>query len=221
MKKTIKYIGFVFIGFIISYLLAALLLPHITVRANAIQTVREINIYIKSNGVHTDIVLPIKNKYYNWNIKIKQKHIKTPSAKMQYVAIGWGDKGFYLNTPTWADLTVKNTLVAALGLGSTALHTTYYKNIREHKNCVKISITKEQYLALCSYIENSAQIKNNEFIPIKTTANYGNNDAFYEAKGVYHLFKTCNTWTNTALQKCGQNACLWTVTDTQILIKNK
>ena len=32
------------------------------------------------------------------------------------------------------------------------------------------------------------------------------NDAFYEAKGRYSLFFTCNTWTNNALKICKQKA---------------
>ena len=32
---------------------------------------------------------------------------------------------------------------------------------------------------------------------------YWNNDNFYEAHGNYHLFNTCNAWTNEALQTIG------------------
>ncbi len=221
MKKIIKYSTLLIIGIIVSYFISVFLLPYITVKGSAIQTVREINIYIKSNGVHTDIVFPIRNKYYDWTSKIKQKNTKHPSTEMKYVAIGWGDKGFYLDTPTWGDLTVKTALNAAFGLSSTALHTTYYQHITESNNCVKLKLSESEYESLCDYINKSAQIKNNAFIPIKTNSNYGDHDAFYEAKGTYHLLKTCNTWTNTALKKCGQKACLWTITDNQILIKNK
>jgi hypothetical protein len=42
---------------------------------------------------------------------------------------------------------------------------------------------------------------------------YGTDDAFYEAKGAYDLFNTCNTWANGALKACDQKACWWTPTD--------
>ena len=221
MNKTIKKIIIGIISILIAYILLVILLPHIGVRAETVQKIKEINIYIKSNGVHTDIVLPLKNKYYNWTIKFKQKHTPKPSDNMKLIAIGWGDQGFYLNTPTWSDLTIKTACTAAFGLGTTALHTTYYQNLKEDGNCVKITLTPEQYNTLCNYIIASAPQKNGEFINIKTNANYGNHDAFYKANGTYHVFKTCNTWTNNALKVCGQNACLWTVTDKQILIKNQ
>lgn len=46
---------------------------------------------------------------------------------------------------------------------------------------------------------------------INTNAVYGKTDAFYEAKGKYSLFKTCNTWTNNALKASEQRACVWTI----------
>lgn len=220
MKKIKKTAIFILL-FAIVYSLSVLIIPFITIKAETVQTIREINIYVKTNGIHTDIIVPLKNKYFDWNTKISQKNTKKYYAKMQYVAIGWGDKGFYLNTPTWSDLTFKTAFKAAFGLSSTAIHTTYYSAIEENNSCVKIKITPKQYNKLCNYICNSALLKQNKFLSIKTNALYGNHDAFYEARGSYNLFKTCNTWTNNALKKTGLNACLWTVTDNQILIKNK
>lgn len=219
--KISKYILFTLIAFITTYGIAFFLLPKITIKAETIHQLREINVFIKSNGVHTDIVVPIKNKYYNWNTVIKQKYTLKPSVEMTYVGIGWGDKGFYLNTPTWDDLTVETAIKAAFGLSTTALHTTYYKKILENEKCVKLSLSPKQYKQLCAYIINSAPLKNNEFINIKTTAVYGNQDAFYEAKGTYSIFKSCNTWTNNALKNCGQKACLWTITESNILNQYK
>ena len=53
-------------------------------------------------------------------------------------------------------------------------------------------------------------INNFELIP---HAYYGNHDSFYEAKGNYSLFFTCNTWANNALKSAGLRTCLWTPFD--------
>jgi hypothetical protein len=45
------------------------------------------------------------------------------------------------------------------------------------------------------------------------THSYGKHAAFYEAKGSYNLFYTCNTWANQALKAANQKAALWTVLD--------
>lgn len=217
--KTFKRILLALLLFVLTYILALFILPHISIKAETVHQLREVNVFIKSNGVHTDIVVPIKNKYYDWNRMIKQKHTLQPSKSMNYVAIGWGDKGFYLNTPTWNDLTFETAFKAATGTSTTAIHVTYYKKILENEKCVKLMLTATQYQQLCNYIIDSAQLKNNEFIPINTHAIYGAHDAFYEAKGTYSLFTSCNTWTNNALKTSGQKACLWTVLDTPILNK--
>ncbi|MFM7331368.1 MAG: DUF2459 domain-containing protein, partial [Brachymonas sp.] len=43
--------------------------------------------------------------------------------------MGWGDRNFFLNTPTWDDLTLSTALNATFGLGSAALHINYYKEV--------------------------------------------------------------------------------------------
>ena len=38
-------------------------------------------------------------------------------------------------------------------------------------------------------------------------------NSFYEAKGSYSFFYTCNTWANNGLKAMGQKAALWTPSD--------
>ena len=68
----------------------------------------------------------------------------------------------------------------------------------------------EDYKALIAYIKQSFQVDSNGNIIYIKANTYGSNDAFYEAKRVYGLFFTCNTWANSALKACNQKACLWT-----------
>ena len=39
---------------------------------------------------------------------------------------------------------------------------------------------------------------------------FGATDAFYEARGRYSPFFTCNTWSNLALKRAGLPCCVWT-----------
>ncbi len=223
LKKLFKYVLFFvlgFIGFVLLYLLSAWCLSRISVGKEA-ATTSDVIIYIKTNGVHTDIVVPVKNDQYNWSdeIKFANTHLRDTSH-IRYLAMGWGDKGFYLQTPTWADLKFSVAFKAAFALSTTAIHATYYDTLREDSACKKILISKQQYSRLVTYITESFRHDSaGHAINIVTNANYGKADAFYEAKGKYNLFKTCNTWANTGLKKCGQKACLWTVFDTGIFLK--
>jgi uncharacterized protein (TIGR02117 family) len=224
LKKIFKLIGYTIIGFItivLIYLAGAFILSRIST-SKEITNSADINIYIITNGVHTDIVVPLKTEYYDWSKEIKFSHTKLSDTNVNYLAMGWGDKGFYLETPTWGDLKFSVAFNAVFGLGSTAIHATFYKDMQENTSCKKISISAEQYKRLIQYISNSFQ-KNNDghFMNINTKANYGNMDAFYEANGSYSAFKTCNTWANNGLKACGQKACLWTAFDTGIFLKYK
>jgi uncharacterized protein (TIGR02117 family) len=172
--------------------------------------------------VHTDIVMPVKNDVIDWSKEIRFENTLGKDSLMKYVAMGWGDKGFYLETPTWADLKFTVAFKAATSLNTSAIHATFYNDLEEDESCKRIFISREQYSRLVKYINESFQFDpNGHLIHIKTNANYGRNDAFYEAKGSYSLFHTCNTWANNALKSCGQKACWWTPFDTGIFEKYK
>jgi uncharacterized protein (TIGR02117 family) len=223
LKRIIKYTGYsilFFVSFILVYLLSAFCLSRATVDKEE-GTTGEITIYIKTNGVHTDIVVPIKNEVQDWSREIlfSNTHL-TDTTTMQWLAMGWGDKGFYLETPAWKDLTFSTAFKAAFALSSTAIHATFYSSLAENKSCKKIMISTAQYKRMVQYLHDS--FKQNDLghiIPVVTNANYNNADAFYEATGHYSMFKTCNSWANAALKYCGQKACLWTAFDTGIFLK--
>lgn len=216
MKKILKYTGYTLLTFIVLVLLylgCAWGLSRLSVDAER-NTQPEITIYLKSNGVHTDLVLPVKTEHKDWSEDILYKNTRSGDSTFDYVAFGWGDKGFYLETPTWNDLKARTAFRAAFGLSTTAIHTTFYNDLIEGERCVRLVIAKEQYQRLVTYIENSLQTDSTgNPIVIVTEARYGSHDAFYEARGSYSLFHTCNTWTNNALKASGLKACWWTPFD--------
>lgn len=222
MKKLLKIalrIVLGFVAFVALYLLAAYGLSKISISAEP-ATAQTIDIYILTNGVHTDVVVPLKNEQVDWSKEVKFNNTVRPDTTATLVAFGWGDKGFYLNTPTWAQLKFSTAFKAAFALSTSAIHATFHKQLTESSSCKKISINKEQYARLISYIQSSFQTDiNGHIINIKTNANYDDTDAFYEAKRRYNLFYTCNTWANNALKACGQKACLWTPRDKPIFDK--
>lgn len=201
--------------FLISYALLSFGLSKIEVNSDITQN-SEIEIFISTNGVHTDIVVPIKNEIKDWTTDIQFQHTKTKDSIMNFVGIGWGDKGFYLDTPEWADLKASTAIKAATGLSTTAMHTTFYKTLKEDESCKKVKISKENYIKLVDYISNSFQ-KDSNLKTINIPNNfYGKNDTFYEAIGSYSLIKTFNTWANGALKASNQKAAFWTPIDSGI-----
>lgn len=217
MKKflivALKIIGGL-VSVIIIYVIFGLVLPLIPIPAKKVSAPKTVPIYIYTNGVHTDLVLPVKNKLHDWSEKVKFENTTSKSENFYFVGIGWGDKGFYLDTPTWADLKFSTAVKAAFWMSESAMHCTFYKKMTETADCKKMMITEKQYLDLVKFIDAKFdKDANGNYQLIKTDAVYGDNDAFYDAKGRYSFLDTCNTWTNNGLKAAGQKAALWTPTD--------
>ncbi len=213
LMYLLKLIGII-LGIVIIYVILGLLIPYIPVSAKDDGQKKEIPIYIYTNGVHTDIVMPVKNDLQDWSQKIPFTNTKSKNTDYRYIGIGWGDKGFYLDTPTWADLKFSTAVKAAFWLSDSAMHCTYYNTMKEGDDCKMIMISRNQYQNLVKYVEDKFdRDQNGNFILIPTNAVYGDNDAFYDAKGTYSFLYTCNTWSNNALKAAGQKAALWTPSD--------
>jgi len=209
-KFLLKGLLYVF-GAILLYAVAVFVLPKITIDKEN-DSNKDIEVFIITNGVHTDIVVPVESQFYDWSKDIQYGGVADSTYK--YLAMGWGDKGFYLETPTWAELKVSVALKAAFGLSTTAMHCTFYKSMTINERCKSMWMSENQYERLVNYIKNSLeQTETNNFMVVDTKVRYGNTDIFYEANGSYGLFKTCNTWANEGLKVSGQKCCYWTALD--------
>jgi uncharacterized protein (TIGR02117 family) len=199
-----------FIAFILLYLLLAYVLGHISVGKSSKKSANTIEVHLINNGMHTDIVMPIKTKYKDWGHTFPLENTKAKDTLVKLVSVGWGDKGFYLHTPQWSELKFSTAFKAAFWLSSAAMHVTYYREIPDHVEHVRFYMTPKEYRQLIHYIERSLLKRRHRSIHIPTNAVYGDNDAFYEAKGSYSFLHTCNTWVNSALKSCGHKASVWT-----------
>lgn len=224
IKKTVRITGFFILGviiFVLFYLVSAFCLSRIEVNSDVVAS-DDVSIYLTTNGVHADLVLPVKTEIKDWSESVTFENTIAKDSTAKFVAFGWGDKGFYLDTPTWADLKFKTAFAATFALSNSAMHTTFYKKMTESESCKLIKISNSEYKQLVDYIDSSFERSaDGKLIHIVTDANYNNNDAFYEAIGTYNLFKTCNTWANNGLKSCGQKACLWTPSDKGIFYHYK
>lgn len=209
----------VLVGIILIYALLGYLLPFIEVSEKDDGEAKEIPIYIYTNGVHTDIVMPVKNDIHDWSSKIPFSDTKSAKTNYQFVGIGWGDKGFYLDTPTWADLKFSTAFKAAFWLSESAMHCSFYRKMTEADDCKRIMISRSQYRKLIDFVDAKFDKDGQgNYILIPTNAVYGDNDAFYDAKGRYSFLNTCNTWANDALKAAGQKAAFWTPSDYGIFL---
>ena len=193
------------------YILLSLGLSLSTVNKEHITSSTDKTIYIKTNGVHLDIILPKEDIIPALLSDIHQYKGE------DYIAFGWGDENFYINTPTWNDLTFNNAFSAMFLKSSTLMHVTRYT--QPQNDWIKINLSDGQFYSLNMYIKDSfttdseghkIHLKNQGYTPI---------DDFYKANGSYSCMYTCNTWVNSAFKYCGLKACTWTPFDFGVLNK--
>ena len=165
--------------FIAGFLIFSLILSIIPINKDFKESSNSnFEIWIKSNGVHLDIVLPIKNQLTDWNnILLIPDNIKD---EVQYVGFGWGDKEFYINTPEWSDLKFSIAFRALFIRTDAAMHVTYYKRLAEDKQSIKLHVNEKQFKDLQSFIMKSFKMKDDEVMLIESIQ-YGTYDRFYEA----------------------------------------
>lgn len=171
----------------------------------------DIEIYLSSNGLHADFIVPFKNDIINWNDLINPKDYSAyQNTDPKYISFGWGDRGFYLSAIRWQDIPISIKLKALFWKSESVMHVSLWLDKpMEYANTVKFRITKKQYKILIKSIRKSFKLKNNypQLIPNK---GYSEFDNFYEAIGSYTLFYTCNTWVNELLKDINVKTSVWT-----------
>jgi uncharacterized protein (TIGR02117 family) len=191
------------------WILFALALPAIVINPDFTPAKNGIPVFIHSNGVHTDFVVPVRNEIIHWDTLFPPAIFHADSG-FTHLALGWGDQGFFLHTPTWNDLTFSTAFIAASGLGESAMHVTYRKSApAKNARAVTFMLSAEQYTRLVNYIRSSFRIRENK-VQLIDHAGYGANDKFFESNGSYSLFKTCNEWTGDGMEEAGLPVGIWT-----------
>ncbi|SHG70699.1 conserved hypothetical protein [Salegentibacter echinorum] len=213
MKKGLRIILkslLILVALPIIYLVLAIIGSLIPVNSNLKPTESYTEIYLYKQDMHTDILLPVNSKIISWDTIFKPVHTLSQPQNPKFIGFGWGDLQFYRNTPQWEDLKADVAFKTLFLKSQSALHTRFYEKAPVSENLVKISVNEKQYSKLKDYILETLSEKNSEEVQPIPDLHYYRNDAFYSARTSFSLFKTCNTWANTALKSSGLKACLWT-----------
>jgi uncharacterized protein (TIGR02117 family) len=135
------------------YLLAALIGFLVPVNSGWEEAEEGVTIFIQDNGVHTWVVVPAVTAEIDWRPLARPEHLKDPRyARSSHLAFGFGNRDFYLNTPTWADLSVRTAAAALVGGGPSLMHVDRFHEPRPLDYQRPIRLTPEQYRRLTRYL---------------------------------------------------------------------
>lgn len=209
-----------FLSIAILYLATAIICSAIPVNHEQPE-VKEITIYLRSNGTHTDFIFPVENEVIDWTQITRPEHSLSKRMDFNYISFGWGDLEFYQQTPEWSDLRFPVAFQAVFLRKQSAMHVEFLTTLNYERTILPVKISKEQYRKLVDFVINSFQKYPSKNITPVEDLHYNSNDAFYLAKRSLNLFYTCNTWINDGLKEAGLRACLWTPFDEGIFYQNR
>ncbi len=162
-------------------------------------------IYLHDNGVHTSIILP--NTDQTAPPRYAGDHFLSDRLRYPWVAVGWGDREFYLNTPTWSDLSPQVAVTALIGSGQSLVHEDRLETLNLMGELRPIRLSDQELNRLLSHLD-ATRARN----VTDDLAGYGFNDRFLVANDVphYSIFYTCNNWVSDALGAAGLKTGRWT-----------
>ncbi len=170
-----------------------------------------VRIFVRTNGVHTWLVLPKRAAGIDMSDLSGPAHIRDPRyAAGDYLGFGFGNREFYLNTPTWADLRPATALVAAVGGGPGLMHVDHVWRPRANGDQHPIVLTPDQYRRLAAFVRQSFVLTISGRSQPLTGTGYGAADTFYAARGRYDAYRNCNEWVGEGLRTAGVKVGIWT-----------
>lgn len=203
----------------LAYFGQALVLARIPANPDFQPTPDGILIFVQSNGVHTDLVLPVQTAVIDWTTFVPPEQFRPADQPFSYISFGWGELELYREVPVWADFTPGIAVRSMLLPTRSALHISYLEQQPTPTSWVRpLHISTTQYNELVQHILASFRLdEQGQIINLNCCWYAGWNDNFYDSPAAYHLFATCNNWTNEALQKAGLPTGRAAIFDTDIL----
>lgn len=172
-------------------------------RSQAAQSSCEYKVCAARFGIHTNIIVPVANRDFNW-----QDYLTLPLTKEQYLGFGWGERDWYLNAPPDNSLSYYLRGSKSLLLpNAAALRVQRHDRFPSQYEIRCVGVERSDYLALMEYIQRSFQRTAEQPILIEEDPQAGK--AFYEATGRYSLLHNSNHWTAGGLHTAGINTPLW------------
>ncbi len=209
----------VLVAFPLLYFGAALVGGLIPANAAWKQAERGVTIFVRTNGVHTWLMLPAEAAGIDWRPLAPVAHIRDPRYGGNYLAIGYGNRDFYLNTPTWSDLSPRTAIAAAFGRGPSLVHVEHEHDPAPNEWQQPIMLSEEEYRKLAAHIRKSFDFDPGGRTKPLLGRGYGPADIFYEGRGPYNAYRTCNEWTGEALRASGVKTGIWTPLSESIMLR--
>jgi uncharacterized protein (TIGR02117 family) len=215
MRRVLRGLAVILVGTValpVAYVTAAVVLGVVPVNAGFRPASDGVAVYVRTNGVHAEFVLPTRAEGIDWSTDLPAGDMRNLASPLGWVAFGWGDAGFFASTPTWADLRLRTALVALSGTGHGAMHVEYIDSPGRYAGR-EIRLSRAQYARLVEFVRTSFDRDAKGRPRRLQAAGYFDTDAFYAAVPRYTPWFTSNDWVRRGLSVAGVRAPVWSPFD--------
>jgi uncharacterized protein (TIGR02117 family) len=188
------------------YLAAALIGSLVPVNRGWTEPGQGTLIYLADNGIHVDIVMPVKADGLDWSPLLPAHDFAAADPNARWIAFGSGEQRVYLNTPTWWDIRPR-TIWSALAGGQRVIHVEYVPD--PYYAMRQIRLRPEEYRRVWAAIRADFTLDPRGRPRLIAHPGYGPSDAFYLATGKASAVRTCNSWAAGRLRLAGIKTSLW------------
>ncbi|WP_374433135.1 DUF2459 domain-containing protein [Tabrizicola sp.] len=154
--------------------------------------------------IHTDILFPLTPETRARFAFAEAAGVPLNHPDAQWLVFGWGSAAFYTTAGTYADITASAVLTAATG-DDAVIRLDALGPLPEMDNLRFLDISDAQFQALLTQTTAALSSQTKLDHPGLTGS-----DAFFPARGRFHLFRTCNVWLGETLRASGIPFGLWT-----------
>lgn len=212
-RAVLRRVGFygVCVGLGILALLTIAALTPRQWHASSQQADCKFRVYVSGDLTHTNFFVPVRTDAFDWSQHLNLATIgKQAPADYRYLQFGWGDRIFYVETPSWDRISLPSAVRSLMLQNPAALfvkgHTALPHSPNETLKC--ISLSEGNYVKLMHFLKASFQTDQQGNVQ-RISAGQDGDSSFYAANGRYSMLKTCNSWTADGLRAADVNTPLW------------
>lgn len=169
----------------------------------------QFTVYVTGDKLHTNFIVPAQNPFVDWQQLINLTP-EQPDRQYTYLQFGWGDRIFYVETPSWDQVSLASALRSLVLQNPAALyvrgHTQVPHLAGETLKCVRLG--PKDYRALSEFLA-AGFARDEAGNPQRLKGEHLGAGQFYAATGRYSMLRTCNSWIADGLRAANVNTPIW------------
>ncbi|MGL4238425.1 DUF2459 domain-containing protein [Tabrizicola sp.] len=202
MRSTLRLLALV-VALPFLYLAASFALPLIPGPGPDLSGPKTRTIGLIQGAIHTDILLPLTPEVRTRFGFAAAAGVPLNDPYAEWLLLGWGSAAFYTSTGTYADISAGTVLTAATGDSAVLRLEIGSLNYQGKMHFLELSEAQFQALLTQTHAAFAGETPLNH-------PGFSVTDAFFPAKGRFHLFRTCNVWLGETFRASGIPFGLWT-----------